>query len=200
LIREALPGSLVIGSDSFGESLHHLAEARPDFPLLQFDLASCPLPSESLDAVVLLNVLEHIEDDRRALSEVHRILRPGGIAVVEVPAGSRLYDIYDELLKHFRRYDLGALKAEAADCGFKVLHASHLGFLLYPAFAFVKRRNQRKLPAAAAEKESQVARQIEEGQSNRLMESIMQLELALGRVLSFPIGIRCLLVLQKAGA
>jgi SAM-dependent methyltransferase len=197
LIQEALPGALVMGSDSFGDSLQSLAQSKPSFPLLQFDLNACPLPTGSLDAVVLLNVLEHIEDDRKALAQVFRILKPGGVAVIEVPAGAWLYDIYDELLKHFRRYDMAGLKAQARACGFKIRRSSHLGFFIFPPFALVKKWNQRKLSSSAEQKKAQVGRQIEEGQRNRLMEAVMNFELALGRTISYPFGIRCLLVLEK---
>jgi ubiquinone/menaquinone biosynthesis C-methylase UbiE len=38
--------------------------------------------------------LEHIEDDREAIKQVYRILKPGGVAVIEVPAGPQLFDIF----------------------------------------------------------------------------------------------------------
>jgi SAM-dependent methyltransferase len=63
--------------------------------LLHFDLRHCPLPDGSFDGVILLNVLEHIKEDAAALRQIARILKPGGIAAIEVPAGRGLYDIYD---------------------------------------------------------------------------------------------------------
>ncbi len=57
----------------------------------------------------MLNVLEHIRGDALALRQVHRILRPGGVVVIEVSAGPKLYDVYDELLMHHRRYRLPSL-------------------------------------------------------------------------------------------
>ena len=43
---------------------------------------------------MLLNVLEHIDDHSSAIAQVARVLKPGGVAVVEVPAGPHLYDTY----------------------------------------------------------------------------------------------------------
>src|SRR6266852_6012270 len=104
LIRRRLPNAFVIGADYVRGPLEILANESTDLPLLHFDLCQCPLPSDSIDAAILLNVLEHIDDDALALRQLLRILRPGGIAIFEVPAGPELYDVYDELLMHRRRY------------------------------------------------------------------------------------------------
>src|SRR5712691_7294878 len=80
LLRERLPHAFLIGADYVGGPLEKLAADLPDIPLLQFDLVKCPLPGNSLDAVVLLNVLEHIQDDATAVRQIYRILKPGGVA------------------------------------------------------------------------------------------------------------------------
>ena len=49
------------------------------------DVAAAPLDSEVIDAVVCIHVLEHVNDDRAALEEIFRVLRPGGWALVSVP-------------------------------------------------------------------------------------------------------------------
>ncbi len=61
-------------------------------------------PTATADALVALNLLEHLPDDGAALAEFARVLRPGGRAVVVVPANPRLYDYYDAHLRHERRY------------------------------------------------------------------------------------------------
>jgi SAM-dependent methyltransferase len=90
----------------------------------------------------MLNVLEHIEDDVGALRKVHDLLRTGGILILEVPAGPRLMDIYDENLHHFRRYSSRALRSLLGQLGFTIMRSSHLGFLVYPAFLAFKLRNR----------------------------------------------------------
>ena len=61
--------------------------------------------------VTALDVLEHLEDDARAVREFHRVLQPGGIAVTTAPADMRLWSDWDETLLHFRRYDRSGLMA-----------------------------------------------------------------------------------------
>src|SRR5689334_13387443 len=57
-----------------------------------------------VDAVVLMNVLEHIRDDAAVLAALHRKLKPGGRIIVLVPAGPWAYGDLDKRLGHFRRY------------------------------------------------------------------------------------------------
>ena len=194
-MKLALPDATIVGADVVREPLYRLARELPSVPLLRFDLLQCPLPSDSFDAVVMLNVLEHIENDISALAQVHRILKPGGIAVIEVPAGPHLYDAYDEALNHFRRYKISELTAKLQSAGFSVERQSHLGFFLYPAFAMVKRRNQRQ--KGQENPNALVKAQASETSSSRLLKLAVAIEQALGHWFSYPTGIRCLALGRK---
>lgn len=196
-MRERIPQAVVIGADYIRGPLEQLAEKMPDIPLLQFDLVDCPLPDNCVDAVVVLNVLEHIEDDAAAVGQLYRILKPGGVAIVEVPAGPHLYDVYDKLLLHFRRYSLKDLKRLVEKAGFLTVDQSHLGCFLYPGFWAVKQRNKRFLSQQAAEQQQVVANNIRETGSSRLLGAVMKSEQTLGRWISYPFGIRCVLTCAK---
>jgi ubiquinone/menaquinone biosynthesis C-methylase UbiE len=192
LLREHLPHAVIIGSDVVRGPLDQLAASMPDVPLLEFDLVKCPLPSDSIDAVVLLNVLEHINDDVSALRQVYRILKPGGIVVIEVPSGPHLYDIYDKMLLHWRRYSIAGLYSIVKKAGFQVIEKSHLACFLYPGFWFIKRRNRKFLAEPESTQKTIVAKNIR-ASSSALFHTIMRIELAIGRYISYPFGIRCLL-------
>jgi SAM-dependent methyltransferase len=193
------PETLVIGSDYIRGPLDRLAEKLPTLPLLRFDLVKCPLPSASVDAVVLLNVLEHIEDDAGALAQVVRLLKPGGAAVIEVPAGPELFDVYDKYLHHFRRYRLDEVCALMDRSGLRVVERSHLGFLVYPAFAMVKRRNRRWLDAPEAVQREVVARSISNSGQGPFLRWTTALEERLAAHVRYPFGIRCVVTAVKAG-
>ena len=197
LIRENFPRATVIGADSFPEALKNTAARLADVPLLQFDLAKCPLPEQFLDAVIALNVLEHIEDDEAAIAHIFRILRPGGIACLEVPAGPGLYDIYDRELQHYRRYKLADLTAKLKRQGFGILHRSHLGFLIFPAFWFVKKKNRRYGKLSPEEQRAIVLKTIRSSGNLPLMHRLMAAEGWLRRRVHFPVGIRCLIVCAR---
>ena len=77
-------------------------------------------PGPVYDLVVLLDVLEHIENDVEALESAYRSLKPGGRLLLTVPALHWLWSHHDELNQHFRRYDRISLKASMVAAGFEV--------------------------------------------------------------------------------
>jgi SAM-dependent methyltransferase len=197
LLKE-IPQAAIIGADYLPNVVLSAARRIPGAPFLQFDLRNCPLAGECLDGVTALNVLEHVDDDFRALQEIYRILRRGGLAHIEVPADPSSFDLYDEVLMHFRRYRLRDLAAKALKAGFTILKATHLGFFIYPLFKFVKRRNQKVgKNLTYDEKKALVARQIGRTARTRLLSLAFEFERILGSVVSYPAGIRAILRLQK---
>lgn len=64
-----------------------------------------PLRDGVFDAVFALEVLEHVEEDRRLLAEIVRVLRPGGTALISVPLHMSLWSAVDDACAHVRRYE-----------------------------------------------------------------------------------------------
>ena len=76
--------------------------------------------AESMDTVVCLNVLEHIEDDMQGLRNIHSALRRDGRAIVLVPHGQEIFGTLDVALGHYRRYSHEELKDKMERAGFRV--------------------------------------------------------------------------------
>lgn len=72
------------------------------------------------DAVVLINVLEHIEDDDGALRDIAAVLKPGGRIILWVPALPMLYGEFDRKVGHFRRYRKPGLRHKLTHAGYDV--------------------------------------------------------------------------------
>lgn len=79
------------------------------------------LNNEPMDAVLYVNVLEHIEEDVAELELCHSRLRPGGALLVFVPALQALFSEYDRKVGHFRRYAMPELRRKVESSGFRVL-------------------------------------------------------------------------------
>lgn len=77
-------------------------------------------PSRQYDLVLMLDVLEHIEDDAAALESLRQLLKPGGHAILTVPALQSLWSVHDVINLHYRRYDKRGLKHLLEDSGFVV--------------------------------------------------------------------------------
>lgn len=77
------------------------------------------VPEGPFDTVVMINVLEHIEDDASVLDDLSRMLRPGGRLVLWVPALPGLYSEFDRRVGHYRRYRLAELRSRLDTAGFK---------------------------------------------------------------------------------
>jgi len=86
----------------------------------------------SLDLVTAFDVLEHIEEDYLAAAEITRVLRPGGTALIAVPADMALWSAHDEAVNHVRRYDRDGLTQVIAKGGLVVENVWSWNVLLRP--------------------------------------------------------------------
>jgi len=86
------------------------------------------------DTVILMDVLEHIEDDRSLLECLYRVLMPQSKVIIKVPAVKCLYGPLDVASGHFRRYSKKELKTKAQEEGFKTLKLRYMntaGVIVY---------------------------------------------------------------------
>jgi 2-polyprenyl-3-methyl-5-hydroxy-6-metoxy-1,4-benzoquinol methylase len=99
-----------------------------------------PIPyvlDESYDLIVIMDVLEHIQDDKAALQWIADRLRPKGILFLTVPAYQWLFSEHDMALQHFRRYVISDLKEIMPD-GLKVTRCGYFNTFLFPMVALFR--------------------------------------------------------------
>jgi len=109
--------------------------------VIRADARFLPVPAAILDLVTAFDVLEHIDDDHLAAAEIRRALRPGGTALIAVPADMRLWSAHDEAVGHVRRYDRAGLLAVAEKAGLVVDELWSWNVLLRPVAAWRRRRS-----------------------------------------------------------
>ena len=125
--RLAELGFEVTSTDVSPEAVELLRERAPG-DVLEADLTSLPFEDARFDAAVLGEVLEHIENDRGALAEVARVLRPQGVLAVSVPANPKLHGPSDVWAGHLRRYTRPELLEACSGAGFTVHRCLGWGF------------------------------------------------------------------------
>ncbi len=162
--------------------------------LVGADAMRLPLASCSFDAVVTMDVLEHLPDDRAALAEFYRILRPGGRVFATVPAYPHLWSEHDLALMHYRRYLRPELGTRFSEAGFTMEKLSHSMAALYPLVAVQRRLNGRRPPHDPPT----AAMPLVPRPINAALIGLLSVENSLARRLSFPFGLSILAVARKA--
>jgi glycosyltransferase involved in cell wall biosynthesis len=126
LTRKLIPRDQYVASDINPLYLEPLTQLSTNHPYLRAsycdvtDSASFPISSEGFDTVICLNVIEHVEDDVKAMENIRNVLGDGGTAVVLVPNGPWNFGTLDQVLGHYRRYTRESLLKLGEDAGFVV--------------------------------------------------------------------------------
>jgi SAM-dependent methyltransferase len=169
-----------VGLDLRPEQLAGLRQRLPQAWLARADAATLPFADASMDLVTAFDLLEHV-DDGAALEEIRRVLCPGGVALISVPAGPWLWSHRDEAAGHRRRYDRPGLAARLRAAGLAPLRIAYYQCLLFPlvvASRVLGRRGPR-------------LRDFEDrppGWLNEVLAAVNRLEVRLSGILSWPFG------------
>ena len=181
----------VTGVDLSPEALRFSHE-RGHPRLVGCDLTLLPFRTASFDVVTALDVIEHVPDDARAVSEISRVLRPGGILVASVPAYAFLWGAHDEALHHQRRYDTGQFQKLVHAAGLRVEKQTYLLAALFPVAAAMRLAARGRKPGSAEAGLPRVPRLI-----NQALIHFQAAELAIARRASLPFGLSVLAVARK---
>ena len=139
-------GYEVTGLDVMPEAVQN-ARMRGVEQVEQHDLtAAWPVEPGTVKAVVLLDVIEHVEFPTRVLYHARQALKMDGVVIVTVPAYQWLYSDWDQSLGHYRRYTKKALRDQACSAGLTPVRITHWNSFTLPA-AMAVRTAQKMRPA-----------------------------------------------------
>ncbi len=169
-----------------------LARERCAGEIREASVTALPFAVGEFDAVVSADVLYHVDDDAAALWEAHRVLRPGGMLVVNVPAYRWLWSYHDAATQARRRYGRGEAMAKLRAAGFGPVRATHWNALLLPLVAL----RRKLLPAPAGGSDVQHYPPAVEWVCNLAMAGESAWLRRVGRL---PFGTSILAVAQKTG-
>lgn len=123
-VRAMLDQERVIATEPEAEYVALLQNAfrgRRRVEIVQWDVTLPPAASlVGVDTVLCSNVLEHIANEKAALLNIHSVLKPGGRAILIVPAGEALFGSLDAALGHLRRYNLASFTPRLQAAGFEI--------------------------------------------------------------------------------
>jgi SAM-dependent methyltransferase len=114
------------------ETLRRTFGGDPRVSVVPYDLDAAPpavIAARRFDAIVAVNVIEHIQDDHRLVRALAGLLKPGGKLVVYVPACQFAYGSLDRVLGHYRRYSPATLSALLSGAGLQPAPPAYMNLL-----------------------------------------------------------------------
>ena len=152
---------------------------------------SLPYEDAQFDLVTGLDVVEHLDDDVAGLREMFRVLRPGGRALLFVPAFMFLWGVQDDVSHHRRRYTLAELKEKLRAAGLTVERASYANITFFAPILFGRfvMRVSGLRPASE--------NNINIGALNGLLGRMLGAESWWLRKMSFPFGVSAICVARR---
>lgn len=161
--------------------------------LVRGSITALPFADASFDAAISMSVIYHewVRDPAEAVRELHRVLAPGGVLLLDVPGYPSLTSPHDVAVMTARRFTPPQLRALVEAAGFEVLRVTHWNSLLFPAVWAARRLG---LVASGRDFETTEA---QPGGRNGVLDALMRAEAALLRRVALPIGVSIHCVARK---
>jgi SAM-dependent methyltransferase len=150
------------------------------------------LPHNHFDCILLLDVLEHIENDQLAIENISKLLKEDGFLFVTVPAYQWLFNNYDKFSCHFRRYTAKQLHHILINSGFRKIIISYYNFFLFP-FAVILRLCKKFLNQTDKKELDMPSTFV-----NKLFQMIFQMERFILPYISLPFGLSIIAIYKKS--
>ena len=151
------------------------------------------VPADKYDVVTALDIIEHIEDDSKALLEFNRVCKSGGYVLITVPAYNFLWSNHDIALSHRRRYNRKELEEKVSKAGFKTVKTTYFITFLLPVIfifrIFQKMFQKNKIPDTAYIMPPVFL--------NVIFIMILRIEANLIRFLNLPAGVSLICIAEK---
>jgi SAM-dependent methyltransferase len=173
-----------------------LAARRGLTRLARASIGALPFADETFDAVTAFDVLCHgaVLDERAALRELRRVVRPGGHVLLHLPAYPWLRSRHDAAVENVRRYSAGGVRALLADAGLTVRRLTFANTLLFP-LAAAKRLAERA--GGAGGHASELTTDF--GVAGSLFRAVLRFEARLLRHVDLPFGLTLVVLARRDG-
>lgn len=182
---EALPDAVIMAKSRGIDTVVQL-------PIQQFT-------ETALDAIMLFDVIEHIEDDVSIIKQAYQQLKPKGFIIITVPAFYHLKSSVDDEIGHYRRYTTRSISEKLKTAGFSIEAASYFFSILYfPLFIFrvipEKLFSKRRAPETRRKTEHLSNKPV----LNRIIKKLLQWECyCIQKGIKIPLGTSCIIVAKK---
>jgi len=186
----------ITGSEIYLKGLVYAKKNLPGVEFIQFDVTQGKI-DEQFQIITAFDVIEHVDNDFAALSNINQMLEDNGVLILSVPQHMFLWSRLDEIVKHKRRYSRQELVSKLKANGFDISYATSFLFVLFPLMLisrlFDKGSDNSQSDQRALEKRVKFS-----GVLNTLFDFLMRIDEGLIRMgASLPFGGTLVVVARK---
>lgn len=182
----------ITGVDSNSDAIRYCKE-KEFYNMIEGTILNLPFEKDSFQLVLATDILEHVKDDSKAVKEIVRVLKPGGIALITVPTFPSLWGIQDVAGQHYRRYKRKELMNLLRTNGLLVDENDcyYFNFFLFVPI-WIARKGIRILQEnLGLLKNIKHEGQINTNFLNALLYKIFYIDISIARQLRVPFGVSC---------
>lgn len=191
-----IQGLEITGSEIYLEGLKYAKSYLPNINLIQFDVTKGTI-GEEFDIIAAFDVIEHIEDDVKALDNIYKMLCKEGVLLISVPQHRFLWSKLDELVMHQRRYSRDDLLTKLKKCGFEIEYKTSFVFMLFPLMLISRMIDSAQKPGNSEDMDLEKRVKFNK-LLNTLFDFIMRVdEFLIGHRISLPFGGTLLVIAKK---
>ncbi|HEX3999088.1 MAG TPA: class I SAM-dependent methyltransferase [Pirellulales bacterium] len=178
------------GVDISPES-QYFCNAKGLGPVELGSILDLPHPDSSFDLVLATDVIEHIDDDLAAIGELRRVLRPGGLALITVPAFECLWGPQDVVAEHKRRYRIHNLQDTIKRARLEIVERYYFNFILFLPILFA--RKALRLLSVPIRSEND----LNFGLMNAVLRAVFEIDTRSAAAINPPFGVSILALCRK---
>jgi SAM-dependent methyltransferase len=196
-LKDYLPKPILYGVDSSPVAINY-TKKRGHKNILKVDAKKLPFGNNTFDYILLLDVIEHIEDDTAILVEAKRVLKKKGKIIITTPALQFIWSEHDSAQGHFRRYVRRRIRKISKEAKLSIRRISYFNFFLSPAIIGIRLLSRFKPLIKYGKYDSKLNFNIaKKPLLNGPLKLIFVSEIKLMKLINYPFGISIFAVLQK---
>lgn len=190
-LMKELEGYGAVSGVDFSIDSVNFCKKRGITDVRQGDILNLPFQDNTFDIVLALDILEHVDDDKKGASEISRVLKSGGKAIVFVPSFMILWGSTDEVSKHKRRYRKTKFLQTLEQGSLEVKKSTYFNFFLFIPILLVR------LISRFFNRSLTDEYKPGSGFLNELFYRVFNMEIFFIKHISFPFGVSIMAICKK---
>lgn len=195
LLKELSRYSQAYGLDKSKRSLSFCSK-RGLKKIYNIDIERDTFPNVKFDIITALDVIEHIKDDKKAMINISKSLKKGGVVIVTTPAFEKLWSYWDVEVGHYRRYSTKEIKKLFRESGFTIAYMRFTNISIFVPALMIRMIKEKFNPHNSKQHSSDFIKVP--NFINALLYLILKIEMYISSLIFIPFGLSLIIVGKKS--